>query len=91
MSVSIKCNCNFHNTKKTQKLIMLQRTTIENALSFLILKSIYNYSNIFMVSWWGTYSYLSDEQIQIGGVDIMTSSYGSSGSFGSRVSYKSIV
>ena len=43
-----------------------------------------------MVSWWGTYSYLSDEQIQIGGVDIMTSSYGSSGSFGSRVRSKYI-
>ena len=25
--------------------------------------SIYKYSNMFMVSWWGTYSYFNNEQI----------------------------
>ena len=29
---------------------------------------IYNYTNIFMVSWWGTDSYLNNERIQIGDI-----------------------
>ena len=43
-----------------------------------------------MVSLWGTDSYLNNEQIKIGDIDIMTYTYGSSGSFGSRVRSKSI-
>ena len=43
-----------------------------------------------MVSWWGTYSYLNNEQIQIGDIEIITSACGSSGSFGSIVRYKYI-
>ena len=39
---------------------------METALNFLFQKSIYNYSNIFMVSWWGTDSYFNIEQIKIG-------------------------
>ena len=30
-----------------------------------------------MVSWWGTDLYFNNEQIQIGDIEIMTSSYGS--------------
>ena len=43
-----------------------------------------------MVSWWGTGSYFNSEPIQIGDIEIMTPAYGLSGSFGSRVSSKSI-
>ena len=43
-----------------------------------------------MVSWWGTDSYFNNEQIQIGDIEIMTAAYGSSGSFGSRLSSKKI-
>ena len=43
---------------------------------------IYNNTNIFMVSWWETDSYLNNEHIQIGDIEIMTATYGSSGSFG---------
>ena len=43
-----------------------------------------------MVSWWGTDSYFNNEQIQIGDIEIVTSTYGSSGSFGSRVRSKYI-
>ena len=43
-----------------------------------------------MVSWWGTDSYFNNEQIQIGDTEIMTSAYGSSGSFVSKVGSKSI-
>ena len=38
----------------------------------------------------GTDSYFNNEQIQIGDIKIMTPVYGSSGSFGSWVRYKSI-
>ena len=31
-------------------------------------KNIFNDPNIFMVSWWGTYSYFNNEQINIGGI-----------------------
>ena len=43
-----------------------------------------------MVSWWGTYSYVNNEQIKIGDIEIMTAACGSSGSFGSRVRSKYI-
>ena len=43
-----------------------------------------------MVSWWGTDSYFNNTQIKMGDIEIMTSAYGSSGSLGSRVRYKSI-
>ena len=43
-----------------------------------------------MVSWWGTYIDFNNKQIQIGDIEIMTSAYGSPGSFGLRVSSKSI-
>ena len=43
-----------------------------------------------MVSWWGIDSYFNIEQIQIGNIDVMISAYGLSGSFGSRIRYKSI-
>ena len=51
---------------------------------------IYNYYNIFMVSWWVTDSYFNNELIQTGDIEIMSSAYGSSGSFGSWVMCKSI-
>ena len=53
-------------------------------------KSIQNDSNILLVSWWGTDLYFNNEQIQIGDIEIITSAYGSSGSFWSRVRSKSI-
>ena len=40
--------------------------------------------------WWVTDSYFNNEHIKIGDIEIMTSTYGSSGSFGSRVMSKSI-
>ena len=43
-----------------------------------------------MVSWWGTYSYLNNEPIQIGDIESMTAAYGLSGSFGSIIRSKSI-
>ena len=43
-----------------------------------------------MVSWWGTDSYFNFEQIQIGNIEVMTATYGSSGSFGSRLRSKYI-
>ena len=43
-----------------------------------------------MVSWWGTDSYFINEKNQIGDIEMMTSAYSSSGSFGSKVGYKSI-
>ena len=43
-----------------------------------------------MVSWWGTYSYLNNELIKIGDIEIMTGAYGSSVYFLSRVRYKYI-
>ena len=43
-----------------------------------------------MVSWWVTHSYFNNEPIQIGDIEIMTSTYGSSGSFVLRISSKSI-
>ena len=42
-------------------------------------KSIYNDPNIFMVFWWGTYSDINNEEIQIGDIEVMTAAYGSSG------------
>ena len=64
---------------------------METALNYSIRKSIYNYLNRFMVSWWGTDSYFNNGQIQIGDIELMTALYGSSGSFGSIVRFKSIV
>ena len=69
---------------------MLQRMTIEKVLNYPILKSIYNYSNIFMVSWWGNNSYFNSEQIKIGDIEMMTYAYGSTGLFGSIVRSKYI-
>ena len=43
-----------------------------------------------MVYWRGKDSCLNNEQIHIGGIKIMTSEYGLSGSFGSRVRSKYI-
>ena len=43
-----------------------------------------------MVSWWQTDSYFNNEDIKIGDIELMDDAYGSSGSFGSRVRYKSI-
>ena len=43
-----------------------------------------------MVSWWGIDSYFNYEQIQIGNIEVMTATYGSSGSFGSRLRSESI-
>ena len=43
-----------------------------------------------MVSWWKTDLYLNNEHIKIGDIEIMNASYGSSGSFGSRVRSKYI-
>ena len=43
-----------------------------------------------MVIWWGKYSYFNNEQFKIGDIEIMTSAYNSSGSFGSRVRSKFI-
>ena len=53
-------------------------------------KYVYNDPNIFMVSWWVIDSYFNNEQIQIGDTKIMTSAYGSSGSFVSIVGSKFI-
>ena len=43
-----------------------------------------------MVAWWLTNTYFNNELIQIGDIEIMTSAYGSSVSFGSRVRSKYI-
>ena len=43
-----------------------------------------------MVSWWETYWYLNNENIKIGDNEIMNSTYGSPGSFGSRLRSKFI-
>ena len=43
-----------------------------------------------MVSWWGIDPYLNIKQIQIGDIEIIISTYGSSGLFGYRLSSKSI-
>ena len=43
-----------------------------------------------MVSWWETDSYFNNEQIQICDIECITSAYGSSGLFGSRVRSKFI-
>ena len=49
---------------------------------------MYNNPIRFMIPWWGTDSYFNNEKIKIGDIEIMTAAYGSSGSFGSRVSSK---
>ena len=59
--------------------------TRETVLNFPIKISVYNDSNIFMVSWWGTDSYFNNEQIKIGDIEIMTYAYGSLGSFSLRM------
>ena len=64
---------------------MLQKVTMETALNFPI-----NDYNWLVVSWWGTDSYFNNELIQIGDIEIMTSEYGSSGSFGSMLRSKYI-
>ena len=63
---------------------------MEIALDFPFPKSVYIDSNIFMVSWWGNYSYFNNEQIKIGHIEIMTYSYGSSVSSGSILRSKYI-
>ena len=55
---------------------------METALSFHNQKKIYNDHTIFVVYWWGRYSYLNNEPIKIIHVVLMNSVYGSSGSFG---------
>ena len=57
---------------------------METAFSFHIKTYIYIYNDHtrFMVSWWGRYSYLNNDQIQTRDVVLMNSAYGSSGSFG---------
>ena len=64
---------------KKKKTIMLQIMTMETALNFIIPKSIYNDSDIFMVSREGTNSYLNNEQVQIGDIKMMNAAYDSSG------------
>ena len=39
-------------------------------------KSIYKDHSLFMVSWWGIYSYFINEQIQTRDVVLMTAAYG---------------
>ena len=43
-----------------------------------------------MVYFWVTYSYFNDENFQIDDIEIITATYGSSGSFGSKVRPKYI-
>ena len=58
---------------------------METYLNDIIQKNkIYNHPNIFMFSWWVTYSYFNNEQIQTRDVVLMNYAYGLSGSFGSR-------
>ena len=50
---------------------------METALSFPIWKKIiYNDTNMLIVSLWGIYSYLNNEQIKIGDVLLMNFEYG---------------
>ena len=49
---------------------------INTAFRFLIQKYIYNDPTIFMVYWWGRYSYLNNEHIHISDVELMNASYG---------------
>ena len=80
-------------TKKNKKSDYNHVTEYEDGNLFEFSYSgniIYNNSNKFMASWWGIDSYFNIEQIQIGDIEIMISTYGSSGLFGSRVRYKFI-
>ena len=63
---------------------------METDLSFRIHKVIYAGHNIFMVSFWGRYSYFNNKKIKTRDVVLMNSEYRSSVSFGSRVGSKSI-
>ena len=58
---------------------------METYLNYPIPKNIYNYSNRFMVSWWGTNSYFNNKPIKIGDTEMMNYAYVSSGSFGLRL------
>ena len=48
------------------------------ALNYPIKKSLYTDPHIFMVYWWGIYSYFNNEQIQIGDIEILKLWLGSS-------------
>ena len=63
---------------------------METTLHFTFIKIYIYYSNRFVVSWRETDSYFNNEPIQIGDIEIITSAYGSSGSFVSRVRSKYI-
>ena len=65
--------------------------TTEIALNNPIMKIVYIMTLKIMISWWGIDSYFNIELIQIGDIENMISSYGSSGSSRSRVRSKSIV
>ena len=53
------------------EVIFLHRMTMVTALNYPIKKSLYTDPNIFMVYWWGIYSYFNNEQIQIGDIEIL--------------------
>ena len=65
---------------------------METPRVFHIQKIVYiNDHNIFMVYWWGRYSYFNNEKIKIIDVEIMNYTFGSSVSFRSRVRSKILV
>ena len=62
MSVLIKWNCNLHNKKNSKKNNYVTEDDYGNSFESPIYEIyIYNNSDIFMVSWGGTDSYLNDE------------------------------
>ena len=63
---------------------------METALSFHNQKKKYNDHNIFVVYWWGRYSYLNNEPIKISDILLMNYAFVSSGSFGLRFRSKCI-
>ena len=60
------------------------------ALNYPIQKKRETNPDKFMVSWWGTDSYLNNEKIQIGDIENMTDVYASSGSLRSIERSKSL-
>ena len=59
---------------------MLHKMAMITALNYPIQKKRETNPDKFMVSWWGTDSYLNNEKIQIGDIENMTDVYASSGS-----------
>ena len=62
-------------------VMFISRIRLIHPFNIYIYIYIYIDPNIFMVSWWGTNSYLNNEHIKIGDTEIMTAAYSSSGSF----------